>query len=74
MKLYVWNNPYHVSYGGSFLYVVAKDLRSARVLADKARVIPYGDCLPRGVLGTMKLGKPTRVLELPCAEIYEWSE
>lgn len=74
MKLYVWNEPYGVDYGGSCLYAIAPDECSARALAEIAGVARYGyepNGTPRGL---RDLGPPSRVHDLPYAEIYEWSE
>lgn len=73
MKLFVWNNPYGVSYGGSCLYVVAETEDQARALAVTASISKFGDA-PEGALGEQKLGPPDRVVDVPYAEVYEWSE
>jgi hypothetical protein len=79
MKLFVWTNPISVSYGGTCLYVVAEDEVQAREIASKALVSKYGH-KPEEVVGRdvprfdRKLGKPDRVVEAPCGEIYYWSE
>lgn len=76
MKLYVWNNPYEVSYGGSCLYVIADSLRSARKLTKKALDtgfgMPYCDNSLNGC--NVDKIKPSRVHKLPHAEMYSWSE
>lgn len=74
MRLYVWNDPYHVSYGGSILYVVAETEEQARELAVAAPVAAFGNIREEGQKWDFKLGAADRVLDLPCAEIYEWSE
>ena len=75
VKLYVWNNPYDVNYGGSCLYVVAESEDQARALAPAALVAKYGNPWDKNRhLGAVKLGAPDRVHELPHAEVYEWSE
>jgi hypothetical protein len=75
MKVYIWNEPYEVSYGSSWLVVVAKTEEQARKLAERAAIRKYGLILDSdGVLGdSIKLGVP-RVENLPFAECYEWSE
>lgn len=73
MKLYIWNEPYRVRYGSSIVYAVAETEEQARELAEKAPKSPYGLGVENG--GCKLKGRaPDRVLELPCAEIYEWSE
>jgi hypothetical protein len=78
MKLYVWNDPYLVSYGSTLLIVVARDVESARRLAcDKARAKSwhFGDLEHKAmVFDESHLGEPTRVVDLPCAEWHYWSE
>jgi hypothetical protein len=75
VKLYVWNDPYGVKYGGSCLYVVANDEDEARLFARTARVAKYGMKTDETRPDAMQnLGKPDRVYNCPCAEIYEWSE
>jgi hypothetical protein len=77
MKLFVWNVPYPVDYGGSIIYAVAETVGQAREVAMKAPLSKYGyepKSLNEGSNWPFKLGKPDRVLAVPCAEIYEWSE
>jgi hypothetical protein len=75
MKLFVWNNPYDVRYGGSCLYVIANDVDEARKLAkEKCYDTAFGDQWKENK-GVNVYGKePTRVHELPHAECYEWEE
>lgn len=72
MKMYVWNEPYEVSYGSSICFAVAETVEQAREIAARAWLYHYGfskDKPPKEVLG-----EPTRVYDLPCAEWHEWSE
>jgi hypothetical protein len=75
MKLFVWNEPYRVTFGGSIIYAVAETEDQARKQAETALVAQYG-ARPeaRAAAQTLVLGEPTRVLDVPCAEIYEWEE
>lgn len=76
MKLFIWNDPYTVSYGGSFLFVVAKDEAQARKLAKTAQINKYGRSPTDGILGddlALALGEP-RIEDLPHAECYHWEE
>jgi len=75
MKLYVWSDPYDVRYGSSLVFAVAADLREARKVAKSGKAWTYGK-FPNDyekVTQTV-LGKPDRVLSLPCAEWHEWCE
>ncbi|MFN8993868.1 MAG: hypothetical protein ACK5X3_09470 [Pseudomonadota bacterium] len=76
MKLYLWADPYQVSYGSSMVFAVAATLAAAKKQAAKGLAYKYGkykqDWSPKDIAA--KLGKPTRVLDLPCAEWHEWSE
>jgi hypothetical protein len=75
MKLYVWNQPYSVSWGGSCLYVLAASLPSARKAARKAIVAAYGGVYDGSTVTSLdKLGEPDRIESGPYAEVYEWSE
>lgn len=74
MKLFIWNNPYHVAWGGSLLYVVANDLKQAKELAAKGAGVSNYGYDPEIKLTIKNLGEPTRIVNLPCAEVYEWSE
>jgi hypothetical protein len=75
VKLFVWRDPYTVSYGTAVLCVAANSLTEARKIAKTARVSHYGGNPHRdGNQLPDKLGPPTRVLSIPCAEIYEWEE
>ena len=79
MKLYVWNNPISISWGGTCLYVVAETEEQARVVASRALISRFGD-EPEGVPGkdapafNEPLGLPDRVINAPYGEIYYWSE
>ena len=76
MNLYVWNDPYHIEYGGSCAYVVAEDEDAARLLAKRARISRFGGASEDGGLFMAALfnGPPSRILSIPCAEVYEWCE
>ena len=71
MKVFVWNDPYHIKYGGSFLFAVAENVEAAKAEAMK-RIGESGSLsyMPKG----FSLGEPFAVHELPYAEWYEWSE
>jgi hypothetical protein len=74
MKLFVWNSPYGVSYGGSIGYAVAETEEEARAVLISGFVSEYGNT-PRPIEHPgLKLGKPDRVMDLPYGEFYEWSE
>ena len=76
MKLFIWVDPYRVSYGSSMAFAVAETLEDAKKQAASGRTYSYGkyeqDWNPTE-LGE-KLGEPDRVLDLPCAEWHEWKE
>ena len=73
MKLYVWADPYHVILGSSMVFAVANNLREAKKIAATGRAYSFvhiKDERPQNC----PLGKPLRVVKLPCAEWHEWSE
>ena len=73
MKMYIWVDPYAVSYGSSLCVVVANNLREARKMAKNAKRFSYGKYeQPAG--GDIELGEPDRVLDCPNGEWHEWSE
>ncbi len=74
MKLYVWNNPYQVSYGGSCLYVLANDVEEARRLAMTAVDASFGDVHKSPVAVDVSGKEPDRVIEAPYAECFHWEE
>lgn len=78
MKLYVWVNPYGVSFGCSMLYAVASSIEEARAVAkQQTTVLHYGEYEEQNPgVGSIvdSLREPTRVLDLPCAEWVEWAE
>lgn len=75
MKLYIWNHPYSVPYGGSCAYAVAENVKAARELVKAARVNAYGLGTRRGSHQEVDVSRPPdAVHKLPYAEIYEWSE
>ena len=88
MQLFVWDNPYQVSYGHSLVFAIAESVEQARELAE-SKVAKWYSCgkHPNGFPGytednkpnytregPRKLGEPTRVVDLPCAEWHEWEE
>lgn len=80
MKLFVWVDPYETEGLAAALFVVAENESQAREIAfDRQRAKSYWDCFlyvrnnwlpPKCV----KLGPPTRVIDLPCAEWHEVDE
>ncbi len=75
MKLFIWNDPYPVKYGGSFLYAVAETVEQAKEIVVTAKIYHFGAYDREGnIIGPIKLGEPTRILDLPCAEAYQWEE
>jgi hypothetical protein len=74
VKLYVWASPYKVWYGGSLLYVVAESLEDALRIAASSPVYYYGYSKKAVGGPSLKLGEPTRVVDLPCGEFYQWEE
>ena len=77
MKLYIWAQPYSTPYGYSMLYAVAETEDQARELAKSAKLQEYGQAESPTPLNSDQvdaLGKPDRVLDLPCAEFIEWAE
>lgn len=72
MNVYIWNNPYPVSYGSSCLFAIAESEEAARkMVADK---LEYGTSSGMMDLANLKLGAPDIVSTLPAAYIYHWSE
>jgi hypothetical protein len=74
VKLYIWNNPYSVSYGGSFLYALADNEDEARKQALSVRITHFGMDPYEAPIELKDLGAPDRVLDGPCAEVFQWSE
>lgn len=75
MKLYVWNNPYSVNWGGTIVYAIADSEEAARALAMVAPVSEFGYTPSHEQAGDLDINRPAdRVLDLPCAEIYQWQE
>lgn len=72
MKLYIWNEPYSVSWGSSLLFAVAESLEEAKKIAATAPGYRFG--IHETGTQSAVLGEPTRVLDLPCAEWHEWQE
>lgn len=76
MKLFVWCNPYQVSYGSSMVFAVAATESAARKQAANGFSYKYGKFKQDSDMTALaaNLGKPDRVVDLPCAEWHEWSE
>lgn len=76
MKLFIWADPYRVSYGSSMVFAVAANLTAAKKQAAKGIAYAYckypADWSPSDLAA--KLGEPLRILDLPCAEWHEWRE
>lgn len=72
MKLYVWSNPYEVCYGNSMIFAVAESEEQAKEIAAKAPCYIWNQ-YDNGN-SRVELGKPFRIVELPCAEWHEWHE
>ena len=74
MKLFIWNEPYAVNYGGSCLYVLANDLEEARRLAMTAQDASFGTTRDETRAIDVSNVEPTRVIDGPYAECYHWEE
>jgi hypothetical protein len=73
MKLYIWSNPYSVSYGSSMVIAIADNVDKAREIAKTAPAYSYNEYEDKAPLWS-ELKEPTRVVELPCAEWHVWQE
>ncbi len=75
MKLYVWNNPVSIAWGGSIIYAIAGSLADAKAQAKSAIRAEYGTLWRDETRLALKdIGEPDRVIDAPYAEYYEWSE
>lgn len=72
MKLYIWSDPYDIPFGMTMVIAVAESVGEARKQAATGKAYAFGNM--RDDRPTVKLGKPTRVVSLPCAEWHMWSE
>lgn len=73
-RLYVWTEPYQVSYGGSIVFAIARNLEEAKATAKIGTKWSFGQFDDGPMNWPHDLGEPTRVLGLPCAEWYHWEE
>lgn len=73
MKLFVWASPYRIDYGSTMVFAVAETEEEARRIVEGAPKYRYCE-FEQGTGGGVKLGSPTRVVDLPCAEWHEWQE
>ena len=81
MKLYIWVDPYNVSYGHSMVYAVAENLREAKKAAREGKVfssnIDFSDAKrfpDYQHRRNIELKEPNFVYDLPCAVWSEWAE
>ena len=75
LKVYIWVDPYPVSWGTSMVFAVAKNLEDAKAKAAYPQNLwAFSQFNNAKAPTTIELGDPTRVLETPCAEWHEWSE
>jgi len=73
MKLFFWNNPYDVSYRNSFIFAIAKTEEQVKDETVRGPSYTFLRGLePKRVQGIQitYLGKPTMVVDLPCAECH----
>lgn len=70
MKLFIWEDPYLVKWGMSLVVAIAETVEQAREVAIAASDAP--DNMKRG--GTLTLGEPTQVIDVPGATWFEWKE
>ena len=69
--MFVWVDPINLEYGSSMVVAVAETVEQAREIAQKSPSYLYGN-LPGADRNLPVLGEPTRVVDIPCAEWYEW--
>lgn len=77
MKLFVWADPYAVSFGASVYFAVAETVEEARKIAFDASRYSYGEHEIDKIgeaAAQFLAGDPTRVLDVPCGEWHQWSE
>lgn len=76
MKLFVWKEPYGVSWGQSAFFAVAETVEQAREMAKSAPLYSYFSATPdkEEPPRDIQLGEPDRVVDLPCAEFHQWCE
>ena len=77
LSAYIWNDPYQVYLGGSYVWVVAESEEEARRIGktvahssfgyepEGGATMPYPESLDRA---------PDRVIPLPGGECMQWSE
>ncbi len=73
LKLYVWGSPYLIPFGHSMIFAIAHNLREARKQTKQGKSYSFG-IENDDRHSKVKLGKPTRIVKLPCAEWHEWEE
>lgn len=73
MKVFIWRNPYRVSYGSSLAIAVAETVEEAREKLKNAGRSEYG-YEPESFGAVDVAREPDRILDAPCAEVYEWHE
>jgi alkanesulfonate monooxygenase SsuD/methylene tetrahydromethanopterin reductase-like flavin-dependent oxidoreductase (luciferase family) len=74
MKVFIWNDPYDVSWGASILIVCANTEAEARDKAKSARRVQFSVHDNDKEVSIDGLGAPDAVLDAPAAICYEWSE
>jgi predicted RNase H-like HicB family nuclease len=75
MKMFIWADPYSVSYGSTIYTAVAETVEEAREMAKTAPAYAFTEYKEKNTPGpSVKLGEPTRVVDLPCGEWNYWSE
>lgn len=76
LKLYIWNDPFTIPYGGSILCVVAYNLKSARTHGLNVICKDYGvrSSAYAEASQTIVTQAPRVIRKFPCAKFYHWEE
>ncbi len=71
LKLFVWDNPYRIPFGGTVCFAVAESVEAAKAQLKVSAGYYAG---MESQTPQEKLGDPDRVLDLPAGEWHSWSE
>lgn len=74
MKLFIWEDPYDVKYGGSICVVMAETLEQAKDIAASGQAWLQWDYKDTPIQRNAPLGEPTKVLDGPSAAWAHWEE
>lgn len=75
VKMFVWNNPYGIDYGGTCIFALGETEEDARIAALAAEMMWFGRHAPNTAIPVrISLNRPADLILESGAVCYAWSE